>query len=304
MSINNQEKNLENSKSDINTSNYIKNLVISGGGFRGFSLIGVLRALEKFNLIETIDTFVGTSIGAIFAFLISIRYTHTELYDFVTCFTYESLADLQILNCLENYGLETGNKIINLLRKMLKRKCKIEEMTFKEHYDLYQVKLCMNAVCVNTMTNTIFSVDSHPDLSIFTAIRASIAIPLLLTPVIIDEKLYVDGGLLENFLIRNYPSETTLGIKLSEEQVIDTDLKTFESYVIQIIKGIHKKISNVQIDLKHYHIINIMTDCSPININLTKEDRIKLYKLGYVTAKKVLLECFPRKNLFEELLGN
>ncbi len=292
--------------------NIIKTLVISGGGFKGFSLIGVLRALEKFNVLSSIETYVGTSIGAVFAFLISIKYTHTELYDFITSFTYKSLADIQLLKCLDNYGLETGNKFMMLLRKMLQRKMgsasnitditDITDITFETHYRLFGIKLVINATCVNDMSNVCFSVDTHPNLSIMTAIRASIAIPLLFTPVQLDNNLYVDGGLLENFLIRNYPPESTLGIMLSEEKVDGIKINTFESYILQLIKGIHKKINASYVNINgNYRIIHIHADANPINVNITKEERIKLYKLGYMTAKTVLSQYYPKKNLFEEL---
>ena len=52
-------------------------LVLSGGGFRGMSQIGVLKVLERHNI--PIDYVVGTSIGAFIGSLYSAGYTPNEL---------------------------------------------------------------------------------------------------------------------------------------------------------------------------------------------------------------------------------
>ena len=282
----------------------IKNLIISGGGFKGFSIIGALSALDKFHILDVIEKYIGSSIGSIFALLISMKYNHSDLYDFILNFEYEKISDVKILNFFDNYGLETGDKIMLLIKKLILKKCGKPTMTFKEHFDLFKTALIVNSVCINDSNVVYFSYFTHPDMQIIDAIRASISIPILFTPMKIDNKYYIDGGLIDNFSIHMYPPECSLGIRLIEQKC-QIEIKSFDVYLIQTIKCIHSEICKMKYgDLSKYVIINIETDCNPLNINLTKEDRIKLYRTGYSCAKKILSKHFKRKNLMEELLNS
>ena len=56
-------------------------LVLSGGGFRGMSQIGVLKVLEKYSI--PIDYIIGTSIGAYIGGLYASGYTPDEIEQIV-----------------------------------------------------------------------------------------------------------------------------------------------------------------------------------------------------------------------------
>ena len=57
----------------------INKLVFSGGSTKGISYIGIIKGLEENNLFKNIKTFAGTSIGAIFSFLLTIGYDYYSL---------------------------------------------------------------------------------------------------------------------------------------------------------------------------------------------------------------------------------
>ena len=108
----------------------IKYLVLSGGGLRGLAYIGCIRALEELNMLADIESFAGASIGAVMATAIVIGYTSQELYDFILHFKYHDIKDINILGFLENYGIDTGNKIYHFLRVFIKKKIQIDNITF------------------------------------------------------------------------------------------------------------------------------------------------------------------------------
>jgi len=58
----------------------IKCLVFSGGAYKGFSFLGVLKYFEENKICSDIKSYYGTSAGAIFSTLISIGYSYNELY--------------------------------------------------------------------------------------------------------------------------------------------------------------------------------------------------------------------------------
>ncbi|KAA6308151.1 putative NTE family protein, partial [termite gut metagenome] len=56
-------------------------LVLSGGGARGLTFIGIIRALEENNI--PIDYIAGTSIGAIVGSLYAMGYTPDEMEELI-----------------------------------------------------------------------------------------------------------------------------------------------------------------------------------------------------------------------------
>ena len=61
----------------------INNLILSGGGIKGISLIGAIEYLYEKNYMNNINTILGTSIGSIIGYLIIIGYTPEELYNII-----------------------------------------------------------------------------------------------------------------------------------------------------------------------------------------------------------------------------
>lgn len=47
-------------------------LVLSGGGTKGYEMLGSLKYLEKIGYLDKIETFYGTSIGSIISFFLAI----------------------------------------------------------------------------------------------------------------------------------------------------------------------------------------------------------------------------------------
>ena len=58
-------------------------LVLSGGSFKGLAYVGVIQALHKLNILKNINTFIGTSIGSIFAFLLSLNSYVEEIEEII-----------------------------------------------------------------------------------------------------------------------------------------------------------------------------------------------------------------------------
>ena len=73
------KKENKNENKEQNKENIIKNLVFSGGSSKGFSYLGVLKALDEFNILDNIEELAGTSIGALFCCYIVLKYHPDDL---------------------------------------------------------------------------------------------------------------------------------------------------------------------------------------------------------------------------------
>lgn len=151
-------------------------LAIGGGGAYGLAAIGVLRAFEE-NKIP-IDVISGTSIGSVIGALYasgmkSVRIEYElfgtqwrELLDFV----------------LPKKGLVSGKKVENYIRELIKNK------TFKE----LKIPLYITAVDINKGRLVVFNKGD-----VASAVRASISIPGVFTPVEMGDMTLVDGGMMD-----------------------------------------------------------------------------------------------------------
>ena len=280
-------------------NNQYDTLVFSGGGLRGFAFIGCQKSLEERRIIGEIETFAGCSIGAVFAAIMAAGYTSEELYDFILNFTYNDVRNIKILNFLTSYGLETGDKILEFLRIMLKRKTGFNNITFEEFYKLTRKHLIINATCLNDHKVVYFDHISHPEMPVVLALRMSISLPFLMAPVSYKGKLYVDGGVMDNFPVHLFKNpERVLGFKLTNDYPPVSKIDNFESFVRHTWSCIYGELNRVKLEgLVGYQLILIdISYVHTFNLYLTQEQRIEMYKIGYNTSEKVFEELFKNKN--------
>ncbi|WP_230425620.1 patatin-like phospholipase family protein [Spartinivicinus ruber] len=152
-------------------------LVLGSGGARGYAHIGVIEELTSRGY--QIKCIAGCSMGA----LVGGIYAAGKLPDFEAW-----VSELNTLNVvrlldlrLKGQGALKGNKVFDVLREMI-GECTIESLPIP-----------YTAVATDLESQREVWFQSGPLLE---AIRASIAIPSIFTPVRIGSRLFVDGGVL------------------------------------------------------------------------------------------------------------
>ena len=186
-------------------------LVLSGGGAKGIAHVGVIKVLEELGI--PIDYIGGTSMGSIIGGLYAYGYTAHELDSILTHADWGLLlsdraewTDVFYVNKKEYMlrlpfglggdasssivpvGFLRGQHINNLFYTLTSQAYKSK--TFKEFNIPF---FCVGANIVNGQAAYI---DSG---NLATAMRASMAVPGVFSPVVIDTMVLVDGGVLNNF---------------------------------------------------------------------------------------------------------
>lgn len=154
-------------------------MVLSGGGARGMAHVGVLRAMEELGI--GIDLIGGTSMGS----LVGAVYAMDREID--ECMTLaERFASPRKLfdYTLPVASLMASKKVTRVLREMLGEVC-IE--------DLWRPFFCVSSNL--TRAEAVI----HRTGPLWEAVRASIAIPGIFTPILQGRDVLVDGGALNNF---------------------------------------------------------------------------------------------------------
>ena len=152
-------------------------LVISCGGARGLSGIGVIEELEKRNY--NISSVAGTSIGSL---LLGV-YASGNLQEYKTWVS--SLSRIDVLRLMDftfsKQGMIKGDKVFDEMKIFFKDSL-IEDLP---------IPYSAVAADVNSFKEEVFS-----NGSLHQAIRCSISIPSLVKPVIMNNKVLVDGGII------------------------------------------------------------------------------------------------------------
>lgn len=221
--------------------NKINTIVLSGGGIKGLFYIGVLKRLEELNIIDNIKTFAGSSIGSIFALLFSISYKSFELEELFCLLNLSKLKNLNTSVFFSYFGLDDGRKIYWLLEKLLYGKNLNKNITFKELFDITKKELIITGVCLNDKSCHYFSHMTHPEMSVILAVRISISMPFYFVPILYNDKLWVDGGIMDNYPIHlfNESINNVLGIYIQTEKK-PSAIQNIEDYLLSIFDCLNK----------------------------------------------------------------
>ena len=267
----------------------MKCLVFSGGAEKGISYIGVLKFLEENNLLNRIECMYGTSIGAVIAAVISIGYTSRELEYLVFKTNIRELFlpdDLNIESLINEFGFHEPHKLHKLIRLLLDKKTGIQNITFKQHFDKYNIKLVITGSCLSEYKCYYFNVDNYPDLPIFEAIFISICIPIIFKPITFENKLFVDGAIYDNYPVYDastrYDLNDILGFFLINDHYGDKkNIDSIDQYLLVLLKSIDIKC--IYLPFQLYNDISVF-----IKINYIKDtkDLNKLINMGYDAMKE------------------
>lgn len=242
-------------------------LILSGGGIQGLSYIGVYRYLKQFKLFESVRHIVGCSIGAIFAYLFALDFSVEELEKIVLSFIQDPIYtdfDLEgLLTLYENKGLYTAERFKNILIDVFERKYnrRVTSISFQEFSKLTGKNIYISAVKLSSLTPIIFSNIDTAEIDVFTAVLASMAIPFLFQPIIINDEYYIDGGVINSLPIEcltYHSTDRVLALYLTMIKSVSYEtLKNPVHYFSQILCGvIFSHIPDVHLKL-HQDISNI-----------------------------------------------
>lgn len=272
---------------------------------RSICLLGIIRYLYCYNLHHNIKFVTGTSMGSFFGLAFSLKIPFEDLEEYVKKITIdESLMYIKkedFGNLIINNGMDKTINYLKFFKEFIKKKYNIEDITFIDFAKKTGIDFNVSVTNVNTYENEIFNLTNTPDISVFDAVAASMTLPFLSEPVLINGYYYIDGGLSNNFpieLYNNIPRENILAVVIDINDYNDFIAKdsniNFYKYSLRIIQLL---IKNTSISIQKYKIkenddflfiyespVNcIKLDFNKNNIHkiLSSEDIDKLIFQGY-----------------------
>ncbi len=224
-------------------------LVLSGGGAKGLAHVGVLKVIDELGI--PIDYVGGTSMGSIVGGLYAIGYDAKTLEEIILLQDWNYLlADeitkknmsvdekqeqaryfisfpVQKFKVNLPSGLRTGQNVSMLLSRLALPVHHIDDFNqFKRPF------ICV-ATDMESGDYVVLNKGYLPD-----AVRASMAIPSVFTPIVIDDKLLVDGGLVNNFPaeeVKKMGADILIGVNLGYKMHDKTNLNSLAGILEQAL---------------------------------------------------------------------
>ncbi|MFD2724976.1 patatin-like phospholipase family protein [Hyunsoonleella rubra] len=223
-------------------------LVLSGGGAKGLAHVGVLKVIDSLGL--KIDYVAGTSMGAIVGSLYASGYSGQELDSIFNSLDFDKVINDDLpraskafneRNNAERYAitlpfedlklklpsaLSRGQNTYNALTRLLLHVSDINE--FK---DLPIPYFCM---ATNIETGKPVQLESG---NLPQAVMASGALPSLFQPVVIDDMVLIDGGVVNNYPIeelRAKDMDIIIGVDVQDGLLKRDELTSAPDVLLQI----------------------------------------------------------------------
>lgn len=289
----------DNIETEIN--NLIKNnnitkkiLIFSGGGTKGVTYFGALKAFHELNILQNIEIFATTSVGAMVLSLYLVGYTIQELEEFYELFDFTNLTSItdtyklnNITDLIEKLGLDDGKNIIKVLNKLYSAKKINKDITLLELYKLTKKKFIVTGSCLESNSVEYISYETYPNMKLTEAVRITTSVPFYYQPYKYNNKTFVDGGCMDNYPITLFKDriQDVIGIYLHSNYK-DTKINNIKDYFLRIINILNKGIITNIIRGWEDVTINIYITQELLNFNISLEEKKELFNIGYNSVKE------------------
>ncbi len=275
-------------------------IVLSGGGVKAVAHIGALQRLEADGALAAVRTYVGLSAGAITALGVCLGYSLASLHDICSNFDFAALQDPApqgFLSFLDNYGIDTGEKLSRFIAAILTVRGYSAETTFA---DLAGGRKALRVVATDMTTGqpTVYSAATTPTARIVDGVRASMSLPFYFWPHRNEAgHMLVDGGV-HGFYPMNLLSVEeqahALGIFIMQNVGTWTESGP-DSYILRLYEITSQSKAELLVAAHKERTIVIRTPpISMIEFSLTAEQRTALYDAGAAAADEFLVRWHAR----------
>ena len=285
-------------------------VVLGGGGAKGAAHIGVLKYLEEMGI--PVDYVAGTSMGSIMAGLYAMGYTPDELAQLIANINWSEYIGNQIDRSVLSFEMrkrrettllnvpfsleslmnrKTGGSIMNELPSAYVNNSSLINLFndlcigYQEEMDFNDLPIPFACVATDLITGEEVVLRSG---NVSTAIRASMAIPGVFSPVVMDDKVLVDGGLVNNFpadVLREMGADIIIGVEITpDKRFTPDDLKSLPQVMARLLTNTTSSKRADNRKMCDIHMIPDISGYGMLSFNAAAIDT--LVRRGYIKAQE------------------
>ena len=271
-------------------------LVLSGGGAKGLAHIGVLKAIDSLGV--RIDYIAGTSMGAVIGSLYASGYSGKQLDSIFNLVDFDDLINDNLPRSSKTFyerdnsekyavvlpfedfkiklpsALSRGQNAYGLLSKSM--------LHINGIKDFAKLPIPFFCMATNIETGQVVMLEKG---NLAQAVMASSALPSLFQPVIIDDQVLIDGGVVNNYPIDELKAkgvDVIIGIDVQDTLAARKDLKSAPDILVQINN--YRTINEMKIKSKKTDVY-IKPNIKGFNVVSFSEGE-QIIKIGNVEALK------------------
>ena len=271
-------------------------LVLSGGGAKGLAHIGVLKVIDSLGI--RVDYVAGTSMGAIIGSLYASGYSGKQIDTIFRDVDFDKIINDNLPRAAKTFyerdnsekyavtlpfdkfklklpsALSRGQNTLSLLSKLTLHVSDIEDFS----------KLPIPFFCIATNVETGQAVVLDKG-SLAQSIVASGAFPSLFQPVVIDNQILIDGGVVNNYPIDELKAkgmDVIIGVDVQDDLATREELRSAPDIILQINN--YRTINDMKLKAKKTDIY-IKPDITDYTV-ISFSDGRKIIENGELATKK------------------
>jgi len=265
--------------------------IFGGGAVRGASYVGVLKALEELKICSS--TIVGSSVGAVFACLLSVGYSTEEIEEIFLQINFELFKDIHF-GFGKGFALSKGGIFLDWLRELIEKKYYGEAYQKGENSPVTFADLSRNFVVITTdLTNfkyKEFSKIETPNFEVAYAVRISSSMPGLIKPALVNGAMLVDGDLQKSVPLWRLSKNLCPDNERILEFRLEGDYEGKGQNAINFMNTVYSCVTSIATDFiidsygrrDKFDYIKINTgSVVVVDFNISKEKREELIEIGY-----------------------
>lgn len=278
----------------------IRELSISGGGVRGYGFFGSLYYLWKHNFLkmDKLRSVACVSIGSWLGAGLCLGYNPLEMGDYFFELDISKIKDIELSRFFQRKSLLKGDNLNKFINDLIKNKTDVD-ITLKQLYNISGIHLTIVTVCLNNNRVVYLNHIDYPDLELRKALLMSSSIPGVFPPVEYKNRLYIDGGLIDNNPI-HILSEDAWGICQDVDQIDDEiKINNMFDYTIYIMRTIYNNVNVINKTKKGQTLIKVKIDntIGVTSFGLSKDEKYCLIQQGYMSTQNQVNYFFLKKSI-------
>ena len=259
--------------------------ILAGGGTRLAAHVGVLTALRDMEI--GYDHIVGVSGGSAVASLVAAGMAMADIQAILHEVDFARYRGYSLVNLLLHGGLSDGKRFEQWMD------VRLQGARFRD----LEKQLHVVATDVRSGRPVVFNRESSPDLPVSRAVLYSISIPLLFPFHHHGQHVLVDGSILaEDCLFRDWAGDRTpvVCFRLRDKRVAAAHpsrrILPLADYLFMLVRTFMSTISREYMsDALWLNTVLIETEgMSPLEFNMTPEQKQTLFDQGYATTREIL----------------
>ncbi|OBX23553.1 MULTISPECIES: patatin-like phospholipase family protein [Bizionia] len=275
-------------------------LVLSGGGAKGLAHIGVLKVIDSLGI--RIDYVAGTSMGAIIGSLYAAGYSGKQIDTIFRDVDFDKIINDNLPRAAKTFYERDNSEKYALTLPFDKFKLKLPSALFRGQNTLSLLskltlhvsdvedfsKLPIPFFCIATNVETGQAVVLDKG-SLAQSIVASGAFPSLFQPVIIDDQILIDGGVVNNYPIDELKAkgmDIIIGVDVQDDLATREELRSAPDIILQINN--YRTINDMKLKSKKTDIY-IKPDITDYTV-ISFSDGSKIIEKGELATKKKIAD--------------